>query len=178
MGKCRNSVGTGGRNTLIKGGRVSFLIPRPRMSRISNMNLPSRFVVSLASACCFVLTAAAERTRSFDQDWRFLRGDAPGAEAPSFDDSGWRTLDVPHDYSIEDLPPRPDALPELEAASGEWRFKKGDDEKWKAADLDDGDWRKVTLPGFWEGFGQSEEGNVYGQGGIFPRLCYPCVHWH
>lgn len=126
------------------------------------MNLPSRFVVSLASAFCFVLTAAAERTRSFDQDWRFLRGDAPGAEAPSFDDSGWRTLDVPHDYSIEDLPPRPDALPELEAASGEWRFKKGDDEKWKAADLDDGDWRKVTLPGFWEGFGQSEEANVYG----------------
>lgn len=44
--------------------------------------------------------------QSFDADWRFLRGDAPGAENPAFDDSAWRTLDVPHDWSIEDLPPR------------------------------------------------------------------------
>ena len=27
-----------------------------------------------------------------------------GAETPGFDDSGWRTLDLPHDWSIEDLP--------------------------------------------------------------------------
>src|SRR6185436_7296364 len=33
--------------------------------------------------------------------WRFHLGDAPGAEAESFDDSSWRTLDVPHDWSIE-----------------------------------------------------------------------------
>ena len=41
---------------------------------------------------------------SFDDDWRFYRGDASGAQAPSFDDSGWRALDVPHDWRIEDLP--------------------------------------------------------------------------
>jgi beta-galactosidase len=35
---------------------------------------------------------------------RFLRGDVGGAEAPSFDDSQWRALDLPHDWSIEDLP--------------------------------------------------------------------------
>jgi beta-galactosidase len=44
------------------------------------------------------------RERSFDEGWRFFRGDATGAEAPAFDDSGWRTLDLPHDWSIEDLP--------------------------------------------------------------------------
>ncbi|MGW8316592.1 MAG: glycoside hydrolase family 2 TIM barrel-domain containing protein, partial [Bacteroidales bacterium] len=44
------------------------------------------------------------RTISFDQNWHFLKGDPPGAESPSFDDSGWRLLDVPHDWSIEDLP--------------------------------------------------------------------------
>ncbi len=38
---------------------------------------------------------------NFDTDWRFLKADAPGAEAPSFDDSKWRNLDVPHDWSIE-----------------------------------------------------------------------------
>jgi beta-galactosidase len=37
----------------------------------------------------------------FDASWRFLKGDAPGAEKPEFDDSGWRTVDVPHDWSIE-----------------------------------------------------------------------------
>ena len=40
----------------------------------------------------------------FDADWRFHRGGAQGAEAPDFDDSGWRRLDLPHDWSIEDLP--------------------------------------------------------------------------
>lgn len=40
-------------------------------------------------------------TVSFDRDWRFLKSDAAGAEAANFDDSGWRQLDVPHDWSIE-----------------------------------------------------------------------------
>jgi beta-galactosidase len=42
--------------------------------------------------------------RSFDEGWLFYRGDAAGAEAASFGDSGWRALDLPHDWSIEDLP--------------------------------------------------------------------------
>ncbi len=37
----------------------------------------------------------------FDHDWRFLLGDPAGAEAPDFDAGSWRTLDVPHDWSIE-----------------------------------------------------------------------------
>jgi beta-galactosidase len=37
----------------------------------------------------------------FDHDWRFLLGDARGAEAPSYDAGAWRTVDVPHDWSIE-----------------------------------------------------------------------------
>lgn len=40
----------------------------------------------------------------FDRGWRFCRGPLAGAEAPGFDDSGWRSLDVPHDWSMEDLP--------------------------------------------------------------------------
>lgn len=48
--------------------------------------------------------APAERVRSitdFDADWRFQKGDAPGAEAPGFSDASWRTLRLPHDWSIE-----------------------------------------------------------------------------
>jgi beta-galactosidase len=33
--------------------------------------------------------------------WRFLKGEAPGAERPDFDDRAWRGLDIPHDWAIE-----------------------------------------------------------------------------
>jgi beta-galactosidase len=39
--------------------------------------------------------------KSFDLDWRFLKGDATNGEVPNFDDSNWRKLNVPHDWSIE-----------------------------------------------------------------------------
>jgi beta-galactosidase len=46
--------------------------------------------------------AVAPRIReSFDFGWRFRRGDFPGAEMPDFSESDWRTLDLPHDWSIE-----------------------------------------------------------------------------
>jgi len=40
-------------------------------------------------------------TSSFDREWRFLKGDAPGAEKNEFNDDDWRRIDVPHDWSIE-----------------------------------------------------------------------------
>ena len=43
------------------------------------------------------------RNLPFDSGWKFLRDSVAGAENPSFDDSGWRTLDLPHDWSIENF---------------------------------------------------------------------------
>ena len=40
----------------------------------------------------------------FDAGWRFYRGDVAGAETVKFDDSSWRTMDLLHDWSIENLP--------------------------------------------------------------------------
>jgi beta-galactosidase len=40
----------------------------------------------------------------FDFDWKFHRGDIERAEHPDFDDASWRSVDLPHDYSIEDIP--------------------------------------------------------------------------
>jgi beta-galactosidase len=61
-----------------------------------------------ALACAHVTTfARADSPRitrlniPFDKGWRFLKGDAEGAERPEFDDAAWRLLDVPHDWSIE-----------------------------------------------------------------------------
>jgi beta-galactosidase len=45
-----------------------------------------------------------KRENLFDFNWRFHLGGAQGAENPAFDDSQWRKIDLPHDWSIEDLP--------------------------------------------------------------------------
>ncbi|MFL5307583.1 MAG: glycoside hydrolase family 2 protein [Polyangia bacterium] len=37
----------------------------------------------------------------FDQSWLFSKSDPAGAEQTSFADTGWRSLNVPHDWSIE-----------------------------------------------------------------------------
>lgn len=41
------------------------------------------------------------RTQNFDSNWKFNLGDVSGANEVSFDDSKWRQLSLPHDYSIE-----------------------------------------------------------------------------
>ncbi|MDQ5930102.1 MAG: beta-galactosidase, partial [Bacteroidota bacterium] len=43
----------------------------------------------------------ARKVMNFDSDWQFIKEDATGAENPTFDDSKWRKLNVPHDWSIE-----------------------------------------------------------------------------
>ncbi|MFT2008865.1 glycoside hydrolase family 2 TIM barrel-domain containing protein [Pontibacter sp. 13R65] len=56
---------------------------------------------------CFGLQAqqkGTDRNMLFDADWRFHRGDVQGAEQVSFNDSQWRQVDLPHDWSIENLP--------------------------------------------------------------------------
>ena len=59
----------------------------------------------LTAVFCFLLvlaqTSFAVAGISFDDDWKFFKADAPGAAQPGFDDSQWRKLDQPHDWSIE-----------------------------------------------------------------------------
>ena len=58
---------------------------------------------------CFLLLTTADcfanprpgRTVSFNQDWRFHLGDVNNAQDARFNDSQWRQLDLPHDWSIE-----------------------------------------------------------------------------
>ncbi len=44
---------------------------------------------------------ASEREQNFDSSWKFYLGQADGAENVVFDDSRWETVNLPHDYSIE-----------------------------------------------------------------------------
>ena len=47
------------------------------------------------------LSIGAQRKQSFDEGWRFHRGPAINAEAVNYDDSDWRQVIVPHDFSME-----------------------------------------------------------------------------
>lgn len=44
---------------------------------------------------------SARQMDIFDFGWSFHLGDVPGSEKTDFQDTGWRTLDLPHDWSIE-----------------------------------------------------------------------------
>ena len=65
----------------------------------------SRVPLAVAAFHVLLLTpsigAAQRSTVNFDRGWRFHLGDVAGAQDPTFPDSGWPLLDVPHDWSIE-----------------------------------------------------------------------------
>ncbi len=74
-----------------------------RFSKVFCLQLIAAIVVGgLFTSPNFAADALQVRvTQSFDADWRFLKGGANGAETTEFNDSAWRTLNVPHDWSIE-----------------------------------------------------------------------------
>lgn len=43
----------------------------------------------------------AVRVQNFNENWKFYLGDASGADGEQFDDSAWKNVDLPHDYSID-----------------------------------------------------------------------------
>jgi beta-galactosidase len=68
----------------------------------------TRLPLVLLTACTVASQAVAQdrsqpsRQRLLmDYGWRFTTGDPTGAEATGFDDARWRSVDLPHDWSIE-----------------------------------------------------------------------------
>ena len=47
------------------------------------------------------LSDVIRKRENIDLDWQFHLEDVTGAEQPSYYDKKWRTLDLPHDWSIE-----------------------------------------------------------------------------
>lgn len=50
------------------------------------------------------VTSYAQETRqktNFNQDWKFYKGDIENGQSVDLNDSQWRTLNLPHDWSIE-----------------------------------------------------------------------------
>ena len=59
---------------------------------------------TVASAAAGKTSTAEPTTRvvqSLDFDWKFFKADAKGADQVDYNDSNWRSVDLPHDWSIE-----------------------------------------------------------------------------
>lgn len=46
-------------------------------------------------------SASPRRVIQLDEDWRFSKGEFATAMVPSFEDTGWRSVNLPHDWSSE-----------------------------------------------------------------------------
>lgn len=75
------------------------------------MNTRARHLPLLAAGLALALAAvsvqAQRQEQRLDTGWRFSKSDPGAAMNPAFDDSAWRTVRVPHDWS-QDEPFRPD----------------------------------------------------------------------
>ena len=70
----------------------------------SSTLLAAAFFLLAASRTGIAADSSPRSVESFDRGWRFHLGDATGADAAAFDDSTWRALDLPHDWSVEGPP--------------------------------------------------------------------------
>ena len=124
----------------------------------------SFLILAAAAALRTTPTAAADRaTINFDRDWRFHLGQVDDGQKPDLDDSAWRQLDVPHDWSIEggDVAER-QHLPILNIVEGKWHFHRGDDPGWKKPDLKLDGWELVQLPAWWNDHSNYNDENCFG----------------
>jgi len=87
----------------------------PRLDRRQILATAAGAAILIAAPASAVAAALAPklttgRGQSFDLGWTFRRGEGEDFEAPGFDDGAWRAVDLPHDWSIEDLAPRDGAV--------------------------------------------------------------------
>src|SRR6056297_275180 len=73
-----------------------------RLSKL--MNILVLVILILIIGCSKNDDKDFARNLDFNQGWRFLEANPQKAYQLDFDDSDWRLVDLPHDWSIEDQP--------------------------------------------------------------------------
>jgi len=127
-----------------------------------------RIPIILLVLAGFIIQGYAQLTRRemlFDEDWKFFPGDINEAEKPELNDTSWRDIDLPHDWSIEghfSSETNNEDVPEFHVVKGTWKFSKGDNLHWKNPNLDDSSWQVVQLPSTWDDHSNYTPDNVYG----------------
>src|SRR3954469_23435602 len=80
------------------------------LSRITNFAIMRNILLFVLFSIA-LYTAHAQRTQTlFDDNWKFIKSDIPNGEKENISDNNWRTVELPHDWSIEDLPDQGDSV--------------------------------------------------------------------
>ncbi|SKC63561.1 glycoside hydrolase family 2 TIM barrel-domain containing protein [Ohtaekwangia koreensis] len=104
-----------------------------------------------------------ERKQLFDNDWKFFLGDTAIASRVDFNDSGWRKLDLPHDWSIEGR-----IAPKNPTAGGGGYFPAGKGWYRKSFNVPV-EWKNKKVSIYFEGVYMNSEVFVNGKSlGIYP----------
>ncbi len=92
-------------------------------------------LIFLALTLFLFINTQAQQASNFDRDWKFNLGDHMQASSANYDDSAWRTLDLPHDWSIEgeydEKNPMGDRCGYLPAGKGWYRKTVAVPKAWK-----------------------------------------------
>ena len=71
----------------MKSGRIAYMAALLIMALSINYNIDGQ--------------SSGRKVQNFNFGWKFYKGDIPNGQNPDLNDAGWRTLDLPHDWSIE-----------------------------------------------------------------------------
>lgn len=74
---------------------------RTFLSSAATAGVVSALRIDVPSSMLAEGSGRLSKRSSFDDQWRFIPGDPSNAHLAEFDDAGWRSLDLPHDWSIE-----------------------------------------------------------------------------
>ncbi len=90
------------------------------------MRTQTVFILLVILCSCSQIQEEARVTADFNFNWKFSKGDFPGANMSSFDDTSWTPVRLPHDWSISEAFVNNVAVDDPEALPGGigWYRKK------------------------------------------------------
>jgi beta-galactosidase len=72
--------------------------------------MKKKLSIALLSILISIAPHAQRIQQLFDSSWKFFKGDIVNGEREDINDAAWRTVELPHDWSIEDLPNQSDSV--------------------------------------------------------------------
>ncbi len=71
------------------------------MTKHSKILIIALYILFACCSCNYQPNKSIERKQLFDFNWKFYLGDFPAAPTEGYNDKDWKSLDLPHDWSIE-----------------------------------------------------------------------------
>src|SRR5680860_1140905 len=84
--------------------RNTIYLQKKKLTKIKfhmKLYLTLLFITIVMFSCTYNAEKKVRSVEKLTKDWKFVLADSEDFKNPEFDDSGWRVLNLPHDWSIE-----------------------------------------------------------------------------